>query len=287
MCNNHPTSALAGKRIFGSVILVLMLGAVSPAEAQHVRDTISVIRDFNDVMAFTVQPYVYFSSTTSLITGPMRNGRDSVTRLHGKFYKCGEDMYYGTEAEELFVQDSLMIQIDHHRKAIMIRRIDMATKKNIDLLPLKKPDLQKLLRGHYLIGETPAGGDTAVISIRSQPGMVLMQGRSSEMRVEFIKDTHLPLIMEVIMGIRQDGSEQTRNLLKKQGFNVEKMKDSLNGARFFVMNETAAVRFDEVAMTREQAMQMPLWTERLAYDRTAGQFRGTGDCAGYAVTKTF
>jgi hypothetical protein len=105
--------------------------------------------------------------------------------------------------------------------------------------------------------------------------------------LEFIKDTHLPLVMEVIMGIRQDGSEQTGELLKKQGFNVEKMKDSLNGVRFFVMNETAAVRFDEVAMTREQAMQMPLWTEKLAYDRTAGQFRGTGNCAGYAVTKTF
>jgi hypothetical protein len=221
------------------------------------------------------------------MTGPMRIGRDSVTRLHGKFYKCGEDIYYGTEAEELFVQDSLMIRIDHHRKSITIRRIDMATKKNIDLLPLKKPDLQKLFRDHYLIGEVPEGGDTAVISIRSQPGIRLTRGRSAEMRVEFKKDSHMPLIMEVVMRVPQEGSEQTRNLLKKQGFNVEKMKDSVNGVSFFVMNQTAAVRFDEVATTREQAMQMPLWTEKLAYDRAAGQFKGTGACADYSVTKTF
>lgn len=269
------------------VVIMLLLAAISPARAQHVRDTINVIRDFNDVMAFAVQPYVYYRSTTSLMTGPMRNGRDSITRLHGKFYKCGDDIYYGTEAAELFVQDSLMIQIDHHRKAITIRRIDMATKKNIDLLPLKKTDLQKLLRGHYLVAETPVGGDTAVISIRSQPDIALTRWRSSEMRMEYKKDTHLPLIMEVMMRVPQQGSEQTGNLLRQQGFNVDKMKDSLNGMPFFVMNETAAVRFDEVATTREQAIQMPLWTEKLAYDRVTGQFRGTGACEGYVVTKTF
>jgi hypothetical protein len=269
-----------------SIIILLLLAAVGPARAQHVRDTTAVIRDLDDVMAFAVQPYVYFRSTTSLMTGPMRNGRDSITRLHGKFYKCGEDMYYGTEAEELFVQDSLMIRIDHHRKAITIRRIDMATKKNIDLLPLKKTDLQKLLRGHYLIGETPMGGDTAMISIRSQPAMMLARWLSAEMRVEFKKDSHLPLIMEVMMRVRQEGSNQIGDLLIKQGFDVDEMKESLNGVPFFVMDQTAAVRFDEVMTTREQAIQMPLWTEKLVYDRIAG-FTGTGVCVGYAVTKSF
>jgi hypothetical protein len=270
-----------------SIILLMLLAVAGPARAQHVRDTTAAIRDFNDVMAFAVQPYVYFSSTTSLMTGPMRNGRDSITRLHGKFYKCGEDMYYGTEAEELFVQDSLMIRIDHHRKAITIRRIDMATKKNIDVLPLKRADLQKLLRDHYLIGEAPGGGDTAVISIRSQPAMMATQWRSAEMRVEFKRDSHLPLVMEVMMRVRQQGSDQIRDLLIKQGFDVNDMKENLNGVPFFVMDQTVAVRFDEVSTTREKAIQMPLWTGELAYERIAEQFTGTGACAGYAVTKTF
>ena len=268
-------------------MLVLLLAAVSPTNAQHVRDTTKVIRDFNDVMAFAVQPYVYFRSTTSLMTGPMINGRDSITRLHGKFYKNGDDMYYGTEAEELFVQDSLMIRVDHHRKAITIQRIDMATKKNIDLLPLKKPDLQKLLRAHYLIAETPAGGDTAVISIRSQPAKTPARWQNAEMRLEFRRQNHLPLVVEVIMRVRQEGSDPVRDLLIKQGFDVDDMRESSNGVTFFVMSQRAAVRFDEVAMTREEAMQMPLWTEKLAYDRNAGLFTGRGACASYAVTKTF
>jgi hypothetical protein len=287
MCNNYVYAFRAKKLICRIIAWVFLLAAVAPVHAQHVRDTVNVIRDFNDVMAFTIQPYVYFSSTTSLMTGPMRNGRDSITRLHGKFYKLGEDMYYGTEAEELFLQDSLLVRIDHNRKTITVQRLDMTTKKNIDLLPLKRPDLQKLLRAHYMIGETPAGGDTAVISIRSQPGIMRAPRRSSEMRIEFKKDSHLPLFMEVLMRVPQEGSEQTAYLLKQQGFNVDKMKDTLNGVLCFVMNETAAIQFDEVAATREQAMQMPLWTGKLSYNRNANQFTGTGTCAGYAVTKTF
>jgi hypothetical protein len=287
MCNNHIKGAPIANRMHRTIILALLLAAVSPANAQHVRDTTAAIRDFNDVMAFAVQPYVFFKSTTSLMTGPMVNGRDSITRLHGKFYKCGEDMYYGTEAEELFLQDSLMIRIDHHRKAITIQRIDMATKKNIDLLPLKKPDLQKLIRGRYLIAETPAGGDTAVISIRSQPAKMPARWQNAEMRLEFSKESHLPLVMEVIMRVRQEGSDPVRNLLIKQGFDVDDMRDSLSGVSFFVLNQAAVVRFDEVSTTRDKAIQMPLWTEKLAYDRNAGLFTGLGTCVGYAVTKTF
>jgi hypothetical protein len=287
MCNNQLYRRRAIKPGCRAIFLLLLGAMAGPVRAQHVRDTTAAIRDFDDVMAFVVQPYVYYSSTMSMMTGPMRNGGDSVVRLHGKFYKYGDDMYYGSEAEELFVQDSLMIRIDHHRKAIDLRRIDMSTKKNIDLLPLKRSDVQKLFRNRYLIAEMPRGGDTAIISIRSQPGGLTAQWQSAEMRVEYKKESHLPLIMEVRMQIRQPGTDQVKAVLTRQGFDIGGMVDSLNGTPVFVVNETVAVRFDEMATSKEQAAHMPLWTEKVAYSPAARQFSGVGVCAGYTITKTF
>ncbi|HET6255010.1 MAG TPA: hypothetical protein VFE32_13095 [Puia sp.] len=287
MCNNPTNKFRLGKLLLSSMLLMTLVAAGGRASAQHVRDTMAVIRDFNDIMAFAVQPYVYYSSTTSMMTGPMRNGRDSVIRLHGKFYKVGDDMYYGTEAEELFVQDSLMIRIDHERKAITVQRIDMATKKDLDLLPLKGADRQRLLRGRYLISELPEGGDTGVIVIRTQASRLGIQVQGAEMRVEFRKGSHLPLLMQVTVHIRQDGSEQVREALKGEGYNVERMQGNFNGMPCLVMEHTAAVRFDNISMDREQAQQMPLWTAKLVYDRATGEWTGAGDCAGYTVTKLF
>ena len=275
------------KPLFRMIVLLALLVTSRPVSAQHVRDTMAVIRDFNAVMAFAVQPYVYYSSTMSMTTGPMRKGADSVMKLHGKFYKVGDDMYYGTEAEELFVQDSFMIRIDHNRKDIMVQRIDLSTKKNMDLLPLKRADRQRLLRGRYLISEMSRGGDTGLITIRSQEGKLQTQLQSAEMQVEFRQNGHLPLMMQVTIQTRQDGSEQVRELLRGWGYNVERMQASFYGIQYLILDQTAEVRFDEISMENDRAKHMPLWTEKLAYDRSAGQFSGAGDCAGYTVTKLF
>jgi hypothetical protein len=65
------------------------------------------------------------------------------------------------------------------------------------------------------------------------------------------------------------------------------MQEDLDGVPFLVMDQAAEVSFDEIATTRERASEMPLWTEKVAYDRSEGVFSGIGACAGYTVTKTF
>lgn len=258
MCNNRTTGNRLTKWVRASIGLCFLLFSAGQVFGQHAKDTIQVIHDFNDVMAFAVQPYVYYSSTTLMTGGQSHDGRDSVIRLKGKFYKLEDDMYYSAGEEELFLQDSTMVHIDHKRKAITIQHIDMATKKNIDLLPLKKIDKQRLLRGHYLISEAPSGADTGVIVIRARQGRLVSQLSSAEMRVEYRKDNHLPLLMQLTVKINRAGSDQ---------------------------NEMAAVRFDEISMQKDQAQHMPLWRDKVTYDQDAGLYNGVGDCAGYAVIK--
>jgi hypothetical protein len=270
-----------------TVLFVLLLALVGSVRGQHFRDTVAVIRELNDVMAFAARPYVYYSSTTTLRAGPMRNMMDTGTVLHGKLYKVDDDFYYGTEAEEMFVQDSLMIRINHNRKEITVQRVNMTTKKNLDLLPLKKVDMQKRLRNRYLISELSGSGDTGIITLRSPDNKGLTRIQSSEMRVEYRKDNHYPLLLQITTGLRENGSDQARETLKSEGFDVERMQAKFNGLPCLVVRQTSSVRFDALSTDKEKAQEMPRWTEKLAFDRVTGQFSGTGNCIGYTVKKLF
>jgi hypothetical protein len=287
MCNSDLNILRMNNSLFKIATLFLLLATGWPASAQHFRDTLAVIRQLNDVMAFAAQPYVYYSSTTTLRAGPMRNVMDTGMVLHGKLYKVGDDFYYGTEAEEMLVQDSLMIRINHDRKEITVQRLDMTTKKNIDLLPLKKVDMQRLLRNRYLISELSGSGDTGVITIQSHDNKEMTRLQSSEMRVEYRKENHYPVLIQITTRMRQDGTEQAREMLRSEGFDVERMQAKFNGLPCFVVNQTSTVRFDELSIDKEQAQHMPRWKEKLVYDQRSGQFSGMGHCTGYTVKKMF
>jgi hypothetical protein len=53
------------------------------------------------------------------------------------------------------------------------------------------------------------------------------------------------------------------------------------------MTQTASVSFDGIEMTKEKAVQMPLWTAQVGYDDQSKNFNGKGRCEGYEVIKTF
>jgi hypothetical protein len=269
------------------LVFALLLTISQAGTAQRSADTTAVIREFNDVMAFSVQPYLHYTSVISMRTGPMAPSADTGRILHGSFYKYDNDLYYGSEQEEMYLQDSLMIKVDHRHKTIQVSKVDVATKKNMDLVPLKKMDQQKLLRSHYTISKRPDEGDTASIVIRSQAAMNVGQSRGEEILMEYTKQGHLPLLMQITVRIREQESDQVKNILKSSGFDVQQMKEDMGGQPSLVMTQTASVQFGAMETTREAAMQMPLWKEKLFYDPVSGSYSGKGDYSGYRIIKTF
>src|SRR5262249_23666924 len=135
------------------LILMMFFPVCSGLRAQHVSDTSRAIREFEKVMSFATQPYLYYTSVTSLRYGPLVGGRDSAIMLRSRFYKVGDDLYYGNEVEETYLQDSLIVRVNHQRKTILLNRVDTNTKKNIDVMPLKQARLQKMFRKTYTISE--------------------------------------------------------------------------------------------------------------------------------------
>lgn len=267
--------------------LLLLLCSIHVANAQSQGDTTAIIREFNQVMSFAVHPYLYFNSIMLMHGGPMADPGKTGNTLHNEFYKMEDDLYYGNEQEEIYLQDSLMVRINHSRKTIQLSKVDVATKKRMDLLPLKKGDMQKMLREHCLLSRPADEGDTGQIIIRSPEKRSPRGFMSSEMIVRYNRQSHLPVLMELDMHVRQDETEQLLDMLKDQGFDVVKMEQEKDGKKSLTMTQIASVLFGAIEMTKEKAIQMPLWKERIDYDDQLKNYSGKGRCEGYEIVKTF
>ena len=256
-------------------------------QAQHSSDTSALIRELNKVMSFAVQPYLCYTTTTTMSRGPLLAGADTGRSLHSHFYKMGTDLFYGNEQDEMFLQDSLLVRIDHGRKSIQLNKVDEAARRKIDLLPLKKVDMQRLFREHYTLSEIPDLGDTASILIRKEDKSGLQPLADMQILIRYVKTSHLPLIMAVTMQLRQAPSQGISDQLKKEGFDVAKMVVERDGRRSLVLKQSMLVSFGAIAEDKADAMKMPSWKQKIAYDQAVQDFKGIGPCEGYEVIKTF
>jgi hypothetical protein len=107
------------------------------------------------------------------------------------------------------------------------------------------------------------------------------------MRVVYTQSLHMPVLMELSLDLQQPDSEQARDMLGRQGYDLEKMGREKKGRRILMMKETASIRFETIGVDKEKAVQMPLWTDKIAYEGGSGIFSGKGACEGYRIIKTF
>jgi len=103
--------------------LILLLVFCQPCFCQEKTDTAAMIKEFKKVMEFTRQPFVYVTTTTTVQSQPVLDAQDTL-RTQGVFYKNETDLYYSTGQEEMYLQDSLLVQVNHDRKTIWISRND-------------------------------------------------------------------------------------------------------------------------------------------------------------------
>ena len=255
--------------------------------AQKNQDTAAIISAFNRVMEFAVQPDLYYTSTTSMHSIPAIRIPGSTPVLHNVFYKVNNDLYYGNEQEEVYLQDSLMITINHIRKTILINKVDVATKEKMDLMPLKKASMQKMLREHFVISQQQRQGDTLAITIHSHDRTELGNMANTEMVVLYSKPSYLPYAMQVTQQMRQPASEQLLAVLNSQGLMTQTTLTETQGVKYIYMSQTATINFSAIETSGKKSKDMPVWKNSLSFDEQLQSFKGTNKCAEYEVTQNF
>lgn len=268
-------------------LLYILLLTTQCCFCQKKRDTTAMIAEFNKVMEFAVQPNLYYTGNTSLHTTPAIRTTNGDLMLHNTFYKVKEDLFYGNEQEDVYLQDSFLITVNRLRKTIQVNKVDVASKTNMNLLPLKKMNFQKILREHFTISKEKRQGDTLELSISSLEKNLAQGMGQTEMKVLFSAHSFLPYAIEMSIEVWQPASEQFLAILNNQAGLSENLVMVKDGIKYIKMTQTVALNFTQMDLSGEKALQMPSWKSCLGFNQAEQSFRGKDKYENYEVIQTF
>jgi len=267
-------------------LLVLLAAFGQTCFCQEKMDTAALIKEFKKVMSYTLEPYVFVATSNTIHSEPVVDMQDTL-QTHGVFYKNETDLYYKNGNEEMYLQDSLLVQVNNERKTIWVSRVDKASKEKLGAQHADNKQLQELMRKNYTIRKTNIDNDRTAISFESKE----ITGRSAVISTHaellFTQKDHHPLQLAVEMRMQQPASDEMVEQIKSQGVDERKLIQFIGGQRYLVRMQRVTVAFDHIDNTKEKAMQMPVWQAIVDVDPAEQKFIGKGNYSDYEVTKTF
>jgi hypothetical protein len=267
-------------------LVTLLLAFCCAGNAQEGKDTAGIVREFRKLMEFMRRPYVFYTTKTTIASRPVIVPQDTAT-MQGRFYKNGTDVYYSNGPDEVYLQDSLMVQVNHERKSIWISRVDMKSKEKMNVLQVGNDQLLQIMQNNYSMQNTMLDHRTIQLHFASRQ----MQGHStyltSLMDLQYDEKTDLPQQLSVEIRMQQPASDAMVAAFKEQGIDVSKLIETINGARWLVRTQKMTTAFNEISNEKKIAMQMPWLTSVLDYDIGGAKFTAKAAYTAYEITKTF
>lgn len=267
-------------------ITVLFLLFTNLSFCQQTADTAALIREFKKVLNFTTQPYLYYTGTLKMEATPLLNTSDSM-QSPITFYKNETNLYYSNGTEEVYLQDSLLIQVNHERKSIWINRVDMNSKENLNALPVGNKQLQSLLRRKYIIQKERIDEHDARLDFQTRQ----LAGRSyvinTNVKIDFIEKSHFPKNMEMEIQVQQPVDASMVEQINSQGTDASKLMKQIDGHQCLVRTEKMKMNFKLIDTNKKTVAQMPTWQTILQYIPEEKTYKGKGEYAAYDISKMF
>ena len=267
-----------------SFLFILLTGQLSYGQSET--DTALLLKEFNKVMSFTIQPYVYYKSITKLDADPVIQSQDTI-HMSGVFYKNLNDLYFGNGLETIYLQDSLMIQINNKRKSIWISKVDVSTKDNMNVLPISNKAFQEIFKKNYAIKKLMVNDSTGRLNFQTIKTPGALNNITSNIDLEFSEKTILPSLMKMQIIMSEVAGDDLLTALKNESVDVKPLIQTIDGVNYFIRKQQATIIFETIDNTKEKAMQMPSWKTVLSFNSQAMDYTGIGKYADYEITKTF
>ena len=267
-------------------LLLMFLAVCQTGLCQEKTDTAAMVKEFKKVMEFGAQPYLYYSTVSTMESEPVIDAQDTAT-MNGVFYKNGTDFYYKSGPEEVYLQDSLMIQVNQERKTIWVSRVDMASKEKLNAMQTGNRQLNELMRKNFTIQKASMGNHIAKLSFEAKQ----MAGRSAVISTRagllFTEKEHLPQQLEIEMRMRQPANDEMIAQIKDQGVDDKKLIQLINGQQYLVRMQKMTVAFENISTAKEKVLRMPVWKDILDFNVEEQNYTGKAAYAEYEITKTF
>jgi len=274
--------------IYKNKILLFTMLLPAIAFCQQAADTAAIIKTYSKVMAFTNEPYLHYTSLTKLAASPILQSEDTLSS-QGDYYKKNTEMYMYSTTDEMYVQDSLMVQISHIRKTIWVSKIAATGKEQ----PITAPsgtgvkDIQQLLQKKYIINQKDINKNTSSISFESHLKDDTSSKPYNAIVLYYDPVNNLPKSMLIVATMQQPATEEAILSLKDQEIDSSKLLKDINGLKYLVRTQQMEVVFSTIETGKDKVIAMPTYAACIAYNKASSEYEAIGKYKNYEVTKLF
>ena len=265
--------------------IILLISFTQVAHCQKNTGIVTVAENFSKVIAFTKQPYLYYKTITKMNAIPVFEPGDTAT-LTGEFFKYKDDFYSNNGMEEIYVQDSFLVHVNHEHKSIWISKVDIASKKRMDMLPVTTKQLQVLILKNYATTQKVLNDSVSRVDFSANEKNN-NKATATSFGIEYNSKSFLPNAIEIKAKIRQVLEDELLTTLDNEHIDSHKLFEVIGGIKFLVRTQEMYVAFSDINNTKEVAKNMPSWKAVLEYDLIQNEFKSTLSYTGYEVTATF
>lgn len=284
-CHNLKWALSTGKVLKNCLrkvtLMIIAIGIFTGVQSQ---DTASLVKEFNKVMSFSVQPYLHYTTYTKMEASPVLQQEDTLSD-EGEFFKNGNDIYYKSSREEMFLEDSFFIRINDEKKTIWVSKVDVNTKDKMNVLPLSVTKMRKLFQKEFVISKTTVNKESSRLNFHPSSGS--LSGISIEIGLQYSNEKKLPELMQLDVNMKQPATDEVVQQVKSRSPHGAQLVQVIEGQPYILRHQGVTIRFENIDHSKEKAMQIPSWKNRISFNQADGVFIGKGIYSDYEVTKTF
>jgi hypothetical protein len=242
-----------------------------------------LIKKFAAILAFQEQENVYYTTETRTVETPFDPDKDSIPR-EGIFYKNGHCMYAGTGMDELFIEDSLTVQINHGTTTIWIDKLGKKDKEPMNGLSLTSKEITRMIAKGFTgtISTSPDG--SAVIHLATRPPDFSGAGTSTAIALEYWESTGLPKSITVNIVRQQLADSLTVQAIKMEGRPYGELIKEIRGVEYLVTSHQIKVRFTKIEINQQSGRDIPTYRDKVIYNPATRKFSGVGIYSDYEIT---
>lgn len=263
----------------------LLATATQFAYGQTDSDKAVYAANYGKVMAFVKQPYLHYTTVTTMKSVPVFESKDTAT-LAGEFFKYLDNFYSNNGLEEIYVQDTVLVRINHERKTIWISRVDRDAKKTLDLLPSGSSDIKERLLKTYTITELVLPDNLIRIDFAANQNTD-SKATTTSIWLEYNSKNFLPTTLQIMAKMQQPAEPEILAELEKNQIDSRALIIVKDSSRLLVRTQQLKVEFKNINYGEAVAGKMPSWKTVLDYDAGNNQFIATAAYSEYEVTPTF
>ncbi len=256
---------------------------------QVVLDTAALVKTYTQVMSFSKQPYLHYTSITKLSATVILQPEDTMSTL-GDYYIKEAEMYSNNSTDEVYVQDSLMVQISNTRRTIWISKIPVGRKQeqmasSVDGKGVK--EIQQLLQKNYVLSQKNINKNTSSISFESHVKNDTSNKPYNAIILTYNPTNNLPKSILIIATIQYPANEEAMASIQEQGINSSKILKEINGVKILERTQQMIVTFTNIEAGKDKVMAMPRYAACITYDAVKAMYVAIGKHKDYEVTKLF